>query len=100
MKPVVFDSEANEEYRDAASWYEARRDGLGEEFTAEIEQASQRIAQMPQSFPPHDSAGMRRCVLRRFPYTIFFLELDDRIWIAAVAHHKRRPGYWDHRRPN
>ena len=44
MKPVVFDSEANDEYRDAASWYETRRDGLGEEFTAEIEQASQRIA--------------------------------------------------------
>ena len=99
MMPVVFDSEASEEYREAASYYETRRVGLGEEFTAEIENATRRIAQLPRSFPAHDTSGIRKCVLRRFPYTLFFLELDDRIWIAAVAHQSRRPGYWSHRRP-
>lgn len=100
MKPVVFDSEAKDEFRAAAAYYEAQRPGLGDDFVAEVEQAVQRIAQIPQAFPLHDPSGIRKCVLPRFPYTIFFLELDDRIWIAAVAHQRRRPGYWAHRRPD
>lgn len=88
MKPVVFDSEANDEYRGAASYYEARREGLGDEFTDELEQALQRIAQMPQRFPAYDPSGVRKCVLRRFPYNLIFVELDDRIWVAAVAHQR------------
>jgi toxin ParE1/3/4 len=97
MKPVVFDSEAKAEFDAAAAWYEAQRTGLGDDFVNEVEQAIQRIAQMPQAFPPHGSSGVRKCVLPRFPYNIFFLDLDDRIWIAAVAHQRRRPGYWAHR---
>jgi plasmid stabilization system protein ParE len=99
MKPVTFDSEAEDEFRAAASYYEAQRAGLGDDFAAEVEQAAQRIAQTPQAFPPHGSAGFRKCLLRRFSYTIFFLELPDRIWIAAVAHQRRRPGYWSLRQP-
>lgn len=99
MKPVVFDSEADEELRAAASFYEERRAGLGDDLMAEVEQCVLRIAQSPRAFPLHGSSGLRKCLLGRFPYTIFFLELDDRIWIAAVAHQKRRPGYWSHRQP-
>jgi toxin ParE1/3/4 len=100
MKPVVFDSEAKDEFDAAASYYESQRAGLGDDFVAEVEQAVQRIARMPQSFPPYGPCGLRKCVLRRFPYNVFFLELDDRIWIAAVAHQRRMPGYWSHRRPD
>ena len=99
MKPVTFDSEAEAEFRAAAVYYEGRQVGLGDDFVAEVEQAVQRIAQTPQAFPLHGSAGYRKCILRRFPYTLFFLELPDRIWIAAVAHQRRRPGYWSHRQP-
>jgi toxin ParE1/3/4 len=100
MKPIVFDSEANDELHAAASYYEEQRTGLGDEFMAEVQQAVERIGQTPQAFPTHESSGVRKCVLRRFPYTIFFLEEDDRIWIAAVAHQRRRPGYWSHRQPD
>jgi toxin ParE1/3/4 len=100
MKPIVFDSEAREEFDAAASYYEERRAGLGDDFVAEVERCTERIAQMPRSFPPHEDASLRKCVLQRFPYTIFFLELDDRIWIAAVAHQRRKPGYWSHRQPD
>lgn len=99
MKPITFDSEAENEFRAAASYYEGQQAGLGDDFVAEVEQAVQRIAQMPQSFPLHGSAGFRKCLLRRFPYTLYFLELQDRIWVAAVAHQRRRPGYWSHRQP-
>jgi toxin ParE1/3/4 len=99
MKPVTFDGEAEDEFRAAASYYEAQRAGLGDHFVADVELAVQRIAQMPQAFPPHGASGLRKCFLRRLPYTLFFLELQDRIWIAAVAHQRRRPGYWSHRHP-
>jgi toxin ParE1/3/4 len=42
---------------------------------------------------------LRKCFVRRFPYTIFYLELAEQIWIAAVAHQRRRPGYWRNRMP-
>ena len=99
MKSVTFDSEAEAEFRAAALYYESQRAGLGDDFVAEVEQAVQRIAQTPQAFPLHGSSGLRKCLLLRFPYTIYFLELADRIWIAAVAHQRRRPGYWSHRQP-
>jgi hypothetical protein len=38
-------------------------------------------------------------LLKRFPYTVYYLELDHSIWIAAVAHQQRRPGYWSQCRP-
>jgi hypothetical protein len=42
---------------------------------------------------------LRKCFVRRFSYTIFYLELAEQIWIAAVAHQRRRPGYWRNRMP-
>ncbi len=99
MKPVDFDDEARAEFDAAAAYYEAQRAGLGDDFVAEVEQAVQRISQMPQAFSPFGNGG-RKCVLRRFPYTVYFLERDDRVWIAAVAHQRRRPGYWAHRQPD
>jgi plasmid stabilization system protein ParE len=99
MKPVIFDSEAEAEFKASAAYYESQRAGLGDEFAVEVEAGLQRIAQMPQALPRHGSSQLRKCILKRFPFTIFFLELEDRIWIAAVAHQRRRPNYWAHRQP-
>lgn len=99
MKSVTFDSEAADEFQAAVSYYESQRAGLGDDFAAEVDQAVQRIALTPQAFPPYGTSGLRKYVLPRFPFNIFFLELPDRIWIAAVAHQRRRPGYWSHRHP-
>jgi hypothetical protein len=55
MRPVTFDSEADEEFRAAAAYYEGQQAGLGDDFVREVEQAVQRIAQTPQAFPLHGS---------------------------------------------
>jgi toxin ParE1/3/4 len=99
MKPVIFDAEAEDEFGAAVKYYERQREELGTEFEHAVEQAISRIAQNPGQFPTHGDRGIRKCLLKRFPYTIFFLELDECIWIAAVAHQKRRPGYWASRWP-
>jgi toxin ParE1/3/4 len=99
VKPVHFHEEAETEYDGAIAYYEQQRAGLGSQFQAEVEAATQRIATRPQSFPLTPSDGTRRCILRRFPYTLHFLEFDDEIWVLAVAHQRRNPGYWHGRTP-
>jgi toxin ParE1/3/4 len=100
MKSVLFHAEAEAEFRAAISYYEGQREGLGTEFRDEVERSVERIARLPQLAPPHGEAGLRKLVVRRFPYKLFYLELEETIWIAAVAHQKRKPGYWAHRSPD
>lgn len=99
MKPIEFDGEAEEEYRAAADYYEGQVRGLGFEFTAAVGDAISRIVQTPKAFSPYKESGLRKFVLQRFPYSVYYLELDDCIWIAAVANQRRKPGYWHHRHP-
>jgi toxin ParE1/3/4 len=56
-----------------------------------------RISESVQSFGVYESTGARRCVLDRFLYSIFFLERRDKVWVLAVAHTARKPGYWKNR---
>ncbi len=99
MKPLVYSPEARAELEEAAFHYEERREGLGTDFQAEIEAAEARIRRNPLLYPVYNDEGFRKCLVHRFPYTIYYLELEDRIWIAAIAHQKRRPGYWRGRDP-
>ena len=99
MKPIVFDSAAIEELSEALAYYEQQRTGLGGEFRAQVEAALARILHNPPAYARDESSGARPCPLRRFPYTIYYVDLDDSIWGAAVAHHKRRFGYWARRMP-
>jgi toxin ParE1/3/4 len=97
--PVIFHAEAKAELRAATRYYEEQRKGLGREFRTAVEAAIERIQRTPQAFPPYGDEGARKCLVGRFPYTIFYVELEDSIWIAAVAHQRRRPGYWAGRSP-
>ena len=90
--------EAREELRDAASWYENRREGLGFELRNETNDALARIAEAPGRFAMVDDVASdihaRQRHLRRFPYSIVFVEDGDRIRVLAIAHQRRAPGYW------
>jgi len=97
---VRFHRLAAQEYRDARDRYRRCRPGLGIDFKAEVERNVERIAANPARWllfrEPY-----RRVRLRRFPYAIYYhIEDPDHILILAVAHHKRRPGYWLRRARN
>ncbi|HET7499685.1 MAG TPA: type II toxin-antitoxin system RelE/ParE family toxin [Kofleriaceae bacterium] len=100
-RPLRLDDEAAEELEQAASWYEARRPGLGKDFLAEVRIAFGRICDRPQACPLARDVpprlGARRCVLRRFPYAIVYVELPDELRVVAIAHGSRQPGFWRHR---
>jgi hypothetical protein len=78
--------------------YESQRIGLGGEFRREFEAALVRVRENPQLYAVEHDDGTRYCLLRRFLYTIVFIEMETDVWIAAVAHQKRRPKYWTRRR--
>ena len=100
MKPVILHADAEEELRAALDYYEGRRSGLGGEFRREFEAALLRVRENPQAYAAEDDPGIRHCPLHRFPFSVVYVELEDRIWVAAVAHHRRRPRYWAHRQPD
>jgi len=82
---------------EAARWYESHREGLGIEFLDAVDVAVARIAETPSvgsMVPGVVDSDIRRGPVRRFPYHIVYLELADRLQILAVAHDRRRPGYW------
>ncbi|GMR23977.1 MAG: hypothetical protein BMS9Abin37_2460 [Acidobacteriota bacterium] len=98
MSEVRLALEARDELNEAASWYEARSEGLGSELLDEVEEVLQRIGALPDSFPRlldvPDDLEIRRALLPRFPYALVFVSTAVDIQVIAVAHTKRRPGYW------
>jgi toxin ParE1/3/4 len=100
VKSVTLHADAEAELRETLDYYESRRSGLGGEFRREFEAALERVRENPQLYAAEDDTGVRYCPLHRFPYTLVYVELDDRIWVAAVANQRRRPRYWARRRPD
>ena len=88
--PIVFRPIAQLELDESISWYENKRVGLGAEFRIELEKHLERIANQPQRFR-HIRGQVRRVVLQRFPYSIYFLPEVDRIVVLAVFHTRRAP---------
>lgn len=97
-KPVRVDTEARREIREAAGWYEARRDGLGVEFLGAVDDAIGRAARLgPEcrtAFGVPPEFGVRRVLVKRFPYVVYFAELPASVRIIAVGHERRQPGFW------
>lgn len=86
---------AEAEVAAAAEWYETRREGLGVDYVAEVDAVFERIVAMPQTFPLwRADRTYRKAPLKRFPYLVCFRLVGDVIEVVAVAHAKRRPGYW------
>jgi plasmid stabilization system protein ParE len=90
---VIVRAPAEADVRDAAFWYETKRDGLGIEFTLELDALYERIAQNPRQFP-EVADDVRRALLRRFPYAVYFVVTDQGPVVIAVLHQHRRPGAW------
>ena len=86
---------AEAELQSAATWYEQKRRGLGIEFVAVVDRAFESILENPEACPVwRTDRPYRRRFLKRFPYVVFFSIEAEAIEIVAVAHAKRRPGYW------
>ena len=96
MKPPVFHPEARVELAEAALHYASIHPELGQRFYNEIDRLISEILPMPGIFRFMRQPA-RRHFSREFPYGIIYVERPDDIWIVAVMHLRREPGYWRHR---
>ena len=99
MKPVILHDEAQAELDAAAAHYDAQRAGLGRQLIEEVATALGKIGSDPGIGARYRNGEFRFYRLDRFPYVLYYLELTDAVWIAAVAHSRRKPNYWRRRAP-
>ena len=90
---VVYDPAAAQELQDALDYYASISHRLSGRLLDDVEAAVQRIVEMPGAWPPL-RGGLRRCLLSVFPYQIIYRVEGEAIRVLAIAHHRRRPGYW------
>lgn len=81
---------------DAYRWYETRRRGLGAEFLDAVEDALAEVAEHPTAFG-FVHRHVRRVLLRRFPYGLFFVVDDASVVVIACFHVRRDPARWSKR---
>lgn len=92
-RELIIRPEAEAELAEAFDWYEERARGLGSEFLISVDATVHAIVRKPQQFA-RVHKDVRRALLRRFPYAVFFLVEDTRIVVLAVFHAKRSPKHW------
>ncbi len=80
---LVFRPEVREEVDEAYTWYESQQLGLGDEFLDCIEEMLDRICQMPESYPVV-YRDVRRSVVRRFPYAVYYRIVSSRVIVTAI----------------
>jgi toxin ParE1/3/4 len=94
VKPSDLHSAAKAELFDAVDWYDDKREGLGKELMEEVQQALQYLEIRPHIGPYLGKGPYRFYRVKRFPYLIYYEELEKSIWVVAIAHERRKPGYW------
>jgi plasmid stabilization system protein ParE len=90
---VVFHPEAYQEMLESARFYETRSEGLGADFLDAVEEVTRSIQQFPKA-GRIERLDVRRRLVPGFPFSVLYQVQGGRIFIAAVMHQHRRPGYW------
>jgi plasmid stabilization system protein ParE len=94
--PVDYHPAARLEANEAFDWYLDRSLSAAERFQRELERAQIAIQASPEVWGEY-LAGTRHFLLKRYPYAVVYRVSEDRIEIVAIAHGRRKPGYWTDR---
>jgi toxin ParE1/3/4 len=88
VRNIVFRTSANAQLVAAKTWHDQQCHGLGDEFARSLESAINRVARNPFAAPVvHDN--VRRVLLKRFPYSVFYIADDDNLLVPSCLHTKR-----------
>lgn len=88
-----FHPEAERELYEAASRYESEVSELGFHLLDEVERVVRLLLEHPEMGSSLDDE-LRHFVLRRFPFSVVYAVVSDVVYVVAVAHGSREPGYW------
>ena len=96
MYNIVFKPEVYDDIKIAYDWYESQRVGLGEDFLLTLEESYVKITRTPKAYQDIYKT-VRRKLVRRFPYGVYFVMKEDTVIVLAVLHTKREPLEWQAR---
>ena len=91
-----FHPEARIEFIDAVAYYEKSSEGVGLRFSREVYATINRAMASPNSWP-QITENTRRCLARRFPYSVVYEVREQDMLVIAIAHFSREPFYWSNR---
>jgi toxin ParE1/3/4 len=95
-RPLILRPEAEKDLAEAYEWYETQFQGLGSDFLLHVEAALSSLQRSPQGYPVIYKS-VHRCLVRRFPYGIFYLVEKERIIVLGILHARRDPRTWQDR---
>lgn len=90
---VVISAAAEDDIAASFAWYRERNLLVADAFRAAVFDVIDAIAASPLSRPA-DTDDNRHRVVHRFPYSVYYEVVERTVTVLAVAHHRRRPGYW------
>jgi toxin ParE1/3/4 len=93
---LLTSAQAERDIQDAYRWHEEQRRGLGKELVAELRVAFYKCTASPLVYQPR-RGGVRRVLLRRFPYAVYFPLEEQLVEVFAVLHVRRNPSEWQRR---
>ena len=94
--PLEFHPDARWDAIEAYDWYAERSQQAAEAFQRELQDAGSAIQRFPLRWATY-LFGTRRYLMKRFPFVVVYRIAPERIEILAVAHGRRKPGYWKER---
>lgn len=94
--PIQFHPDARQEALDAYSWYDERSANAAEAFRLELERAGKAIRDAPNRWATY-LHGTRCFLMKRYPFIVVYRTTTERIESVAIAHRRRKPGYWSSR---
>ena len=87
---------AESDVRDIYAWYKKQGEGLGLEFRRALGDCLERVRNNPMS-SPKVHGEIRRALLRRFPYGVFYVIRESEVGVLGVFHGHRDPKTWQSR---
>jgi toxin ParE1/3/4 len=96
MLPYLIRPDAEADLNEAYRWYENQREGLGADFSLCFEESLEKVRRNPQIYPLVHKA-VRRGLMRRFPYGLFYVVEEETVVVIGVLHARRDPTSWQSR---
>jgi plasmid stabilization system protein ParE len=97
VKRVRLRSAAKRDLQEATAWYRERNEEVAVRFGHEVAQTLEHLERFPSTggfVPGLSDPEVRQMPVHNFPYHVIFMRAGDRISVLAIAHDRRRPGYW------
>jgi toxin ParE1/3/4 len=95
--PLILTEKAQDDLDDAFQWYEDQEPGLGKEFIRCIDAKISELNRHPHHHQVVQNDRVRRALINRFPFSIYFVNEEELVTIFAILHQRRSPQFWKSR---